>query len=714
MKFKKLLLGLLLAPVFSWGQAGIVTNYVRLQPTTIPALCNTGDIRFDTATNLLATCGLSNVWTEYSLSSTIPMTTLGDTIYENATPAAARLAGNITTTKKYLSQTGTGSVSAAPAWSTITAIDTNAVSNSASYYPLMVSSSSTGNQVLDMGSGLTFNPSTNVLTTTTFAGALTGTASGNLQATANQYGVLLSGSGNTATVLAPDASTTKVLTSGGASANPTWASPAASGTSALTSVSNNATYYPVLVGANSSSSQALDVGPMAYNPSTGALTTTTFIGALTGTASTATNATNVATTTQSGNTTYYLPFVAANSSSNQAVNVGPATYNPSTGVMTATNFTGAVTGTASLSTAPAAGSAHGAVTLDGSAHFHSVAPGTSGNVLQSNGTDWASASIVTGNSVQVPYKNRVLNGNFLIDQKSLAASGITITAAAALNYVQDQWYAYSTGANVTYTQAAGAGSAPKVAQFTGAASVTGIGFCTRMEAKDTYDLNNQTVTISENISNSVLTTVNWNLYRATTTADTFGTLASPTVTSECSGSWTVTSSKANYTASCALDSSATTGLQLCMTVGAQTSGTWKTDSVQLELGSTATNFAPRPYAEELLMVRRFLPCWSVTATNDTFPLFVLGATSTAATGSWPFSTPTRVAVTGVTSSTAANIKANRPSTGSVALTSFSFGSGGVDAAAIQINTASGLVADQSYYLFSGSGAGYICLTGAQL
>jgi len=45
-----------------------------------------------------------------------PMTTLGDTIYENSTPAPARLAGNTGTRRQYLSQTGTGSISAAPAW----------------------------------------------------------------------------------------------------------------------------------------------------------------------------------------------------------------------------------------------------------------------------------------------------------------------------------------------------------------------------------------------------------------------------------------------------------------------------------------------------------------------------------------------------------------------------------------------------------------------
>lgn len=55
------------------------------------------------------------------------------------------------------------------------------------------------------------------------AESCTTTTSGNTQYTANQYGVVVSGSGNTMSVIAPDASTTKVLTSGGASANPTWA-----------------------------------------------------------------------------------------------------------------------------------------------------------------------------------------------------------------------------------------------------------------------------------------------------------------------------------------------------------------------------------------------------------------------------------------------------------------------------------------------------------
>lgn len=52
-----------------------------------------------------------------------PMTTLGDITYEDATPKATRLAGNTTATKKFLNQTGTGAISAVPAWSALVGAD---------------------------------------------------------------------------------------------------------------------------------------------------------------------------------------------------------------------------------------------------------------------------------------------------------------------------------------------------------------------------------------------------------------------------------------------------------------------------------------------------------------------------------------------------------------------------------------------------------------
>ena len=56
-----------------------------------------------------------------------PMTTLGDLIYGDASGAGTRLAGNPTTAKMFLSQTGTGSASAAPVWTSLSASDVPAI-----------------------------------------------------------------------------------------------------------------------------------------------------------------------------------------------------------------------------------------------------------------------------------------------------------------------------------------------------------------------------------------------------------------------------------------------------------------------------------------------------------------------------------------------------------------------------------------------------------
>lgn len=56
---------------------------------------------------------------------------LGDLLYGSADNTAAKLAGNTSATKKFLRQTGTGSVSAAPAWDTVVENDVGASTNDA-------------------------------------------------------------------------------------------------------------------------------------------------------------------------------------------------------------------------------------------------------------------------------------------------------------------------------------------------------------------------------------------------------------------------------------------------------------------------------------------------------------------------------------------------------------------------------------------------------
>lgn len=51
--------------------------------------------------------------------------TVGDTLYASATNTLAKLAGNTTTTQKFLAQTGSGSASAAPVWTTLSMSSVN-------------------------------------------------------------------------------------------------------------------------------------------------------------------------------------------------------------------------------------------------------------------------------------------------------------------------------------------------------------------------------------------------------------------------------------------------------------------------------------------------------------------------------------------------------------------------------------------------------------
>lgn len=55
--------------------------------------------------------------------TTLLTSTLGDIIYSSAANTLAKLAGNTTANKRFLTQTGTGAVSAAPAWAAILAAD---------------------------------------------------------------------------------------------------------------------------------------------------------------------------------------------------------------------------------------------------------------------------------------------------------------------------------------------------------------------------------------------------------------------------------------------------------------------------------------------------------------------------------------------------------------------------------------------------------------
>lgn len=214
------------------------------------------------------------------------------------------------------------------------------------------------------------------------------------------------------------------------------------------------------------------------------------------------------------------------------------------------------------------------------------------------------------------FRNRVINGAMSIDQRNSGAAQ-TITAAAALAYSVDRWYAYCTGANVTGQRVAGTAPNQYNYSFTGAASVTKIGYAQRIEAANCQDLAGQTATLSVDLANSLLTTVTWTAWYANTT-DTFGTLASPTRTQIATGTFTVNSTLTRYNAQISIPSAATTGIEIEFSVGAQTSGTWTIGRAQLESGAVATPFEYRFVGTELASCYRYYAKFNYAGTGASF------------------------------------------------------------------------------------------------
>tara|TARA_R110000868_G_scaffold35536_3_gene127285 strand:- start:1621 stop:2631 length:1011 start_codon:yes stop_codon:yes gene_type:complete len=261
-----------------------------------------------------------------------------------------------------------------------------------------------------------------------------------------------------------------------------------------------------------------------------------------------------------------------------------------------------------------------------------------------NGTSGVSLAGQFDSASSFGFKNRIINGQMQIAQRATSAT-ITAGSTIAAGYsTVDRFYVYCTGANVTAAQVAGSGAIKNNLQITGAASVTAIGVGQRIESLNSYDMAGSTATLSVNLANSLLTTVTWTASYATTTADTFGTLAAPTVTQIATGSFTVTSTLTNYSTQITIPAAATTGLQIVFTVGAQVSGTWTIGNVQLEKSSIATSFDYRPYGAELALAQRY---YFRAQADDTSYLFGVGGarSTTEATFVGNYPVPMRISPT---------------------------------------------------------------------
>ena len=207
---------------------------------------------------------------------------------------------------------------------------------------------------------LSCNPSTGLLTATTFSGALSGNATSATSIaltsdnTSGNYYLPFSKTGASPSPLFIDDTTTALTY------NPfthvitatTFAGNASSASAvALTSDNTNGSYFiPFSKTVNSTSPLFVDNAtiPLTYNPSSNTLTCSNFNGI----ASTASTSASITLTSDNTSGTYFIPFsktVGASSALFVDNTTTALTYDPDTSTLTATSFNGDLTGNATTS-----------------------------------------------------------------------------------------------------------------------------------------------------------------------------------------------------------------------------------------------------------------------------------------------------------------------------------------------------------------------------
>ena len=251
---------------------------------------------------------------------------------------------------------------------------------------------------------------------------------------------------------------------------------------------------------------------------------------------------------------------------------------------------------------------------------------------------------ITGATNYTGFKNRIINGAMVIDQRNAGASVSLIAAPFTL----DRWAGQVlTGGGVQRITSPIAGFTNSL-KYPATASNAFLQMGQQIEYTNCYDLQNTTVAISfwakANNTNAGSTAL---VVRTRTGAgvDSIVRFAGTNVDT----SVTITTSAVQYTVTRTLP--ATFGaLSLEFALGANVSGDgFEITGVQLEKGSTATSFDYRPYGTELSLCQRYLPAFTNTV-SGTYTISNAGGivTTTTARITIPFQVATRVPPTGLT------------------------------------------------------------------
>jgi hypothetical protein len=236
-----------------------------------------------------------------------------------------------------------------------------------------------------------------------------------------------------------------------------------------------------------------------------------------------------------------------------------------------------------------------------------------GNVTAANHVGnvvYPDASVQTSAASPYGMKNRIINGDYRIDQRYNGAN-VTCTPGGGLNYVADRTFVYTPNGNMIAARVAGTNTGTAYAfRIYGNTSATGFNIGQRIENLNVSDLAGKTVTISATVySSGAFNSVGMYAYCATSANSGYGS------GNNASGTINIAAGLSNVAVTFTMPSTASFGFEAGF--GCPTLATGQYVDItnwQLEIGPTATAFERRMITTELQLCQRYF-C-------STFPLGV--------------------------------------------------------------------------------------------